>query len=223
MGRTLLSVAAAVGVCANLHHPEYRERYAANLRCEIHRIPFVGTTGAKAPEAVAPVAGLKPGSSTDVDSATSADSGADARSTVEERPFQGRVSDRKKENNSALPKAVAGGQSPQATGAATDADVFRAFVKAGQRLAEIHVHYEQQAEYPLTKIEKKGEKLDYRVEKMKPNKDQTQLISNKFLTLDGIPPETLRTSPRQALRSRLDHRPVPAAGEPTVRVSSLPV
>jgi predicted helicase len=38
-------------------------------------------------------------------------------------------------------------------------DIFRAFVKAGQRLAEIHVHYEQQPEYPLTKTEKAGEKL----------------------------------------------------------------
>ena len=46
-----------------------------------------------------------------------------------------------------------------------DVDVFRAFVKAGERLAEIHVHYEQQPEYPLTKTEKQGEKLDYRVEK----------------------------------------------------------
>jgi predicted helicase len=43
-----------------------------------------------------------------------------------------------------------------------DLDVFRAFVRAGERLADIHVHYEQQPEYPLTKTEKAGERLDYR-------------------------------------------------------------
>ena len=34
-------------------------------------------------------------------------------------------------------------------------------MKAGARLAEVHVHYEKQAEYPLTKTEKAGEKLDW--------------------------------------------------------------
>ena len=136
----------------------------------------------------------------------SADSGADARSAVEERPFQGRVSERKKENSSALPKAVAAERSSQATSTATNADVFRAFVKAGQRLAEIHVHYEQQPEYPLTKIEKKGEKLDYRVENMKLSKDKTQVIYNKFLTITGILPETFeyRLGNRSALEWIID-------------------
>ena len=39
-----------------------------------------------------------------------------------------------------------------------DLDVFSALIKAGQCLAEIHVHYEQQPEYKLTKTEKAGEK-----------------------------------------------------------------
>ena len=60
--------------------------------------------------------------------------------------------------------------------AARDVDVFRAFVLAGQRLAQIHVHYEQQPEYPRKKVEKAGEKLDYRVTKMKLKKDKTSLI-----------------------------------------------
>jgi predicted helicase len=87
-----------------------------------------------------------------------------------------------------------------------DADVFRAFVKAGQRLAEIHVHYEQQPEYPLTKTEKAGEKLDYRVEKMKLSKDKTSLIYNRFLTLSGIPKETYeyRLGNRSALEWIID-------------------
>jgi hypothetical protein len=37
-----------------------------------------------------------------------------------------------------------------------DLEVFRAFVKAGQRLAEIPVNYEQQLEYPLTKQKRSG-------------------------------------------------------------------
>jgi predicted helicase len=84
--------------------------------------------------------------------------------------------------------------------------VFRALVKAGQRLAEIHVHYEQQPEYTLTKMEKKGEKLDYRVTKMKLSKDKTTLVYNKFLTLSGIPKETYdyRLGNRSALEWVID-------------------
>src|SRR2546427_1957297 len=56
--------------------------------------------------------------------------------------------------------------------------------------SEIHVHYEQQPEYKLTKVEKKSEKLDYRVTKLKLSKVKTTLIYNQFLTLSGIPKET---------------------------------
>ena len=203
-----------------LHHPQYRERYAANLRRELPRIPFVGATEAKVSDDNAePDAGLKPGSSTEPASGTavqsainpegsmhSSASATTASSTVEERPFKGRVEKRKKENSSALPKAVAGERSSQATGATSNADIFRAFVKAGQRLAEIHVHYEEQPEYPLAKIEKKGEKLDYRVTKMKLTKDKTQLVYNPFLTLADIPKETYeyRLGNRSALEWVID-------------------
>jgi predicted helicase len=87
-----------------------------------------------------------------------------------------------------------------------DADVFRAFAEAGERLAEIHVHYEQQPEYPLSKTEKAGEKLDYRVEKMKLSKDKTSLIYNRFLTLSEIPKETYeyRLGNRSALEWIVD-------------------
>jgi predicted helicase len=87
-----------------------------------------------------------------------------------------------------------------------DRGVFQAFVKAGQRLAEIHVHYEQQLEYKLTKLEKAGEKLDYRVTKMRLNKDKTSLIYNQFLTLSGIPKETYdyRLGNRSALEWVID-------------------
>jgi predicted helicase len=87
-----------------------------------------------------------------------------------------------------------------------DLDVFQAFVRAGQHLAEIHVHYEQQPEYPLTKTEKAGEKLDYHVTKMRLSKDKTSLIYNQFLTLSGIPPETYeyRLGNRSALEWVID-------------------
>jgi len=93
-----------------------------------------------------------------------------------------------------------------ATGATADLDRFRALVKAGQRLAEIHVHYEQQPEYKLTKVEKKGEQLDYRVKKMKLSKDKSTLIYNQFLTLSGIPKETYeyRLGNRSALEWVID-------------------
>jgi predicted helicase len=83
---------------------------------------------------------------------------------------------------------------------------MNSLAKAGQRLAEIHVHYEQQPEFKLTKVEKKGEKLDYRVTKMKLSKDKTSLIYNQFLTLSGIPPETYeyRLGNRSALEWIVD-------------------
>ena len=109
-------------VYALLHHPLYRERYAANLKRELPRIPY-------APD-------------------------------------------------------------------------FRAFADIGKQLAEIHVNYEQQPEYPLERIEKPGAQLDWRVEKMKLSKDKRSLIYNDFLTLSGIPPEVFEY--RLGNRSALD-------------------
>ena len=113
-------------VYALLHHPGYREKYAANLRRELPRIPFAPT--------------------------------------------------------------------------------FRPFAEAGARLAELHVHYEDQPEYPLQFIENPAEPLDWRVEKMKLSKDKTQIVYNKFLTLAGIPPEVFeyRLGNRSALHWVID-------------------
>ncbi len=94
---------------AILHHPEYRAKYAANLKRELPRIPFV-------------------------------------------------------------PK-------------------FRQLTIAGKNLADIHLNYETQAEYPLEMIENKDEKLNWTVEKMRYNKDKTSVFYNDFLTLGSIPPE----------------------------------
>ena len=111
---------------AVLHHPEYRTRYAANLKRELPRIPY----------------------------------------------------------------------SPD----------FHTFAKAGKRLAELHVDYEKQREYPLERREKPGEKLNLRVEKMRLSKDKQTLVYNDFLTLTGIPKETYdyRLGNRSALEWVID-------------------
>ena len=108
-------------VYALLHHPDYRERYQANLKRDLPRIPF----------------------------------GSD----------------------------------------------FWRFAKAGRRLGEIHIGYEDMPEYQLTFIENREVQINWRVEKMKLSKDKTQLVYNDFLTLDGIPAKTLayRLGNRSAL------------------------
>lgn len=105
-----------------LHHPDYRKRYAANLKRELPRVPFA-------------------------------------------------------------PK-------------------FHPFATAGKRLAEIHINYEKQPEYPLKHIENKDLPIDWLVEKMRLSKDKTQLKYNDFLTLTGIPPEVFEY--RLGNRSALD-------------------
>jgi len=109
-------------IYAILHHPQYRGKYAANLKRELPRIPF-------APD-------------------------------------------------------------------------FWEFVKAGTQLAELHVNYEKQAEYPLTWLENKDAKVNYRVERMTLSRDKTQIIYNDFLTLGGIPPKVFEY--RLGNRSALD-------------------
>ena len=153
-------------VYAVLHHPEYRERYAANLRRELPRIPFASVPSAPAGDTPQPTGSLGGRSfSSDINPATSP-----------------------------------GVSTPEA-GPSKDLEVFRAFVKTGKRLAEIHIHYEDQPEYKLKKIEKPGKKLDYYVTKMRLSKDKTQIVYNDFLTLSGIPPEAFgyRLGNRSAL------------------------
>ena len=66
---------------------------------------------------------------------------------------------------------------------------FWEFAKAGQRLGEIHIAYEDAAEYLVKKVETPGKPLNWRVEKMRLSKDKTQIKYNDFLTFDGIPAE----------------------------------
>ena len=83
---------------------------------------------------------------------------------------------------------------------------FWEFVEAGRRLAEIHVHYEDQPQYKLDLIETEGMSLDWGVERMRFSKDKTQIRYNDFLTLDGIPAEAFqyRLGNRSALEWVVD-------------------
>ena len=83
---------------------------------------------------------------------------------------------------------------------------FRAFAKAGARLAKIHVDYEQMPPHPLTMVETPGKPLNWRVEKMRLSRDKTQIRYNEFLTLEGIPAQAFdyRLGNRSALEWVLD-------------------
>ena len=64
---------------------------------------------------------------------------------------------------------------------------FWGFANAGAQLAELHVNYEAQSEYPLRLVENRDASPDWRVEKMKLSKDKTQIRYNEWLTLADIP------------------------------------
>jgi predicted helicase len=66
---------------------------------------------------------------------------------------------------------------------------FWDFVTAGKKLADLHLNYEQQPEYPLKWMAQPDMPLNWRVDKMKLSRDKRQIIYNDSLTLGGIPPE----------------------------------
>ncbi|HVO63258.1 MAG TPA: type ISP restriction/modification enzyme [Terriglobales bacterium] len=177
-------------VYAVLHHPEYRQRYAANLRRELPRIPFVSALKGR---------GFSRADAGPTPNPGSAGANAPADPSLR-KPSGGAPKGAPLQSGSRVPEC------PTAESSQSDVDIFRAFVAAGKRLAEIHVNYEQQPEYPLTKTEKAGEKLDWRVTKMRLSKDKTSLIYNQFLTLSGIPPQTYeyRLGNRSALEWVID-------------------
>ncbi|HVB25139.1 MAG TPA: type ISP restriction/modification enzyme [Ktedonobacteraceae bacterium] len=97
-------------VYAMLHHPQYRERYAENLKRELPRIPLLS----------------------------------------------------KQED-------------------------FEVCVRVGKQLMELHLHYEQAAEYPLKWVENREVPVNWRVEKMRLSPNKETLVVNEWLTLAGIP------------------------------------
>ena len=87
------------------------------------------------------------------------------------------------------------------------AEDFWGFAKAGEKLADIHVNYESQPEYDKLKfIQNPDVPLDWRVEKMKLSRDKTQIVYNKFLTIDGVPSKAFdyRLGTRSALEWIID-------------------
>ena len=193
-------------IYAVLHHPEYRERYAANLRRELPRIPFAAHVSFSA--TLSSRAGHEPPTGGHAESRDLLSAGTQHRRREEppapERPYEKLSAEAKERVLSEVKAMQDAGELHYVS--QDDTRVFRALAKAGQRLAEIHVHYEQQPEYKLTKTEKAGEKLDYRVTKMKLSKDKSSLTYNKFLTLSEIPKETYeyRLGNRSALEWIID-------------------
>ena len=83
---------------------------------------------------------------------------------------------------------------------------FWAFADAGAKLAELHVNYETQPQYPLDFVSEPDVPFNLRVEKMRLSPDKTRLKYNASLTLAGIPSEALeyRLGKRSALEWVLD-------------------
>jgi predicted helicase len=83
---------------------------------------------------------------------------------------------------------------------------FETCVRIGKRLMELHLNYEQAAEYPLKWVENREVPVNWRVEKMRltPNKDT--LVVNEWLTLTDIPQECFqyRLGNRSALEWVID-------------------
>jgi len=84
---------------------------------------------------------------------------------------------------------------------------FWAFANAGRELARLHLDYEKLEPYPLKFIETEGVPLSYRVEdKMRLNKEKTELKVNASLTLRPLPAEAFqyRLGNRSALEWVID-------------------
>jgi len=169
-----------------LHHPEYRERYAGNLKRELPRIPLVGLTPqppSPAPDPTSqPLGKGEPG-------AAGASAGAAVGSAHADPPFPGGMA--------VGLEAREGGQGVR---------FFRALADAGAALADLHLHYEQLPPYELQFLQNHDVPVNWRVTKMRLTPDKDAVIVNDFLTLAGIPPEVseYRLGNRSALEWVID-------------------
>jgi predicted helicase len=116
-------------VYAMLHHPQYRERYAENLKRELPRMPLL-----------------------------------------------------------------------------KDCAAFATCVRIGKQLMELHLHYEQAQEYPLTWLENNDVPVSWYVKKMRLSADKSSLEVNEWLTLTNIPQQCFqyRLGNRSALEWVID-------------------
>jgi predicted helicase len=83
---------------------------------------------------------------------------------------------------------------------------FRAYAKAGKKLASLHLGYETLEPWKLDWIHTKGMPLSLYVEKMRLNKEKTTLAVNSSLALSNIPSEAFeyRIGNRSALEWIID-------------------
>ena len=116
-------------IYAMLHHPQYRERYAENLKRELPHIPLLNELSA-----------------------------------------------------------------------------FEECVRIGKQLMELHLNYEQVAEYHLKWVENNDMPVDWHVEKMGLMLNKDAVVVNDWLTLEGIPQECFeyRLGNRSALEWVID-------------------
>ncbi len=163
-------------VYALLHAPDYRARYAENLKRDLPRIPLVGK------EALTPPSEGRPSPAS-----------------------QARVGD-KSLLPSPVTTGEGGARLCDAPGEGLPGAAFEAFADAGRALAALHTGYEQGDEYPLTQLVNKDVPFSWRVTRMKLSKDRTAVIVNDSLTLAGIPPEAFdyKLGNRSALEWVLD-------------------
>lgn len=177
-------------VYAVLHHPEYRERYAENLKRELPRIPLVGCAEGALECGRAATALQSDAATPGTSHAAAGTSGGKA--------------------GAAAPAAQSGSSAAAVQSAAraqAGSEVFWAFAHAGKQLADLHITYEQLEPYKLKFLENKDVPLSYGVEdKMRLSKDRRSLRVNDSPALAGIPPETFeyRLGNRSALEWVID-------------------
>jgi predicted helicase len=85
-------------------------------------------------------------------------------------------------------------------------EAFRACVRIGKQLMELHLQYDEAKEYPLQWVENQDVPFSWRVEKMRLAPDHCALVVNQSLTLEGIPQECFayRLGNRSALEWVID-------------------
>ncbi len=68
-----------------------------------------------------------------------------------------------------------------------DSETFHMLASLGKQLGDLHLHYEQVAEYPLEWQETPNIPWDWHVERMRLTDDQRSVVVNDSLTLAGVP------------------------------------
>jgi predicted helicase len=88
----------------------------------------------------------------------------------------------------------------------TNQEAFATCVRLGKQLMDLHVHYEEARQYPLTWQENKDVPITWHVEKMRLSPDKSTLKVNEWLTLADIPQECYqyRLGNRSALEWVID-------------------